>query len=130
VTRSRRILVVDDQPDILELTAAVLEGEGYDVVTVGGADQALDRLDRDAPFDLVLLDVNMPGMDGWEALRMIRADERLAQLPVVMFSVRGEMRDKITGLQEGASDWIPKPFQVDELLFRVRRAIAGPGAGA
>jgi len=128
VTRSNRILVVDDQPDILELTAAVLEGAGYEVVTVGGGEEALDRLDSDPTFDLVLLDVNMPRMDGWETLRVVRADTRLARLPVVMFSVRGEMRDKVTGLQEGAADWIPKPFQLDELLFRVRRALTGGGA--
>ena len=73
------------------------------------------------PFDLVLLDISMPEMDGWETLRLIRADEPLAELPVVMFSVKNEFHDKVHGMQEGAQDYITKPFEVDELLTRVRQ---------
>jgi DNA-binding response OmpR family regulator len=115
-----RILVVDDQADILELTSTVLEAAGYAVTTADNGLEALDRLAAEG-FDLVLLDINMPEMDGWETLRLIRADEFLQGLPVVMFSVKGEFRDKIHGMQEGAQDYITKPFEVDELLNRVRR---------
>ena len=124
----RLILVVDDQRDILEMTALVLMAAGFDVRTVGSGTEALDELAFE-PFDLVLLDINMPEMDGWETLRLIRADERLAELPVVMFSIKSEFRDKVTSLQEGALDYITKPFEVDELLFRVRRILAGPHRG-
>jgi len=119
---SRRILVVDDQQEILDVTTAVLGGAGYEISTAGSGSEALDRLGYE-PFDLVLLDINMPGSDGWEVLRLIRADEMLAALPVVMFSVKGEMQDKVAGMQEGAVDYITKPFQVDELIARIERIL-------
>ena len=119
----RRILVVDDQPEILDLTALVLAEAGYEVSRAASGIEALDHL-ASRPCDLVLLDINMPGMDGWETLRLIRADEALAELPVVMFSVKNELRDRVFGLQEGALDYVTKPFEVDQLLYRVRRALA------
>lgn len=121
---SRRILVVDDQRDILDLTSTVLTGAGYDVQTCRSGTAAIERVAAEA-FDLVLLDINMPGMDGWETLRLIRADPERTELPVVMFSVKGEFRDKVMGLQEGALDYITKPFVVDELIARVERIFAG-----
>ena len=123
----QRILIVDDQPDILEMTEVVLSGAGYDVSTASSGIEALDHLAL-RPCDLVLLDINMPEMDGWETLRLIRADEGLAKVPVVMFSVKSELRDKVFGMQEGAVDYITKPFEVDQLLYRVRRIFdAGRG---
>jgi DNA-binding response OmpR family regulator len=119
---ARRILVVDDQRDILELAATVLAGAGYSVSTAASGVGALDRIAEEA-YDLLLLDINMPGMNGWETLRLIRADARLDALPVVMFSIKGEVHDKIHGMQEGALDYITKPFEVDELLERVRRIL-------
>jgi len=120
VSENRRILVVDDQADIRELTSTVLSGAGYEVVAVDSGTGALDRL-TDAPFDLVLLDVNMPEMDGWETLRLIRADEELLDVAVVMFTVKGELHDQIHGMQEGAMGYITKPFVIDELLARLDR---------
>lgn len=116
----RRILVVDDQRDIREMTASILAGAGYDVQALGSGTAAVDLLGSEA-FDLMLLDINMPGMDGWETLRLIRADEACEGLPVVMFSVKGESGDKVLSLQEGALDYITKPFAVDELLERLSR---------
>jgi DNA-binding response OmpR family regulator len=75
----------------------------------------------------VLLDINMPEMDGWETLRLIKADDATRHLPVVMFSVKGEVRDKVHGLQEGAVDYLTKPFEVDDLLKRVRRVLGETG---
>jgi len=118
----RRILVVDDQQEILDVTSMVLETAGYDVTVVSSGGEALGRLGREL-FDLVLLDINMPQMDGWEVLRLIRADEALTGLPVVMFSVKGEMHDKVQGMQEGAVDYVTKPFVVDDLLARVKRVL-------
>jgi DNA-binding response OmpR family regulator len=122
MSSNQRILIVDDQPDILEMTALVLSGAGYEVRTASSGTQALDHL-ATQPCDLVLLDINMPGMDGWETLRLIRTDDSLVDLPVVMFSVKSEFRDKVIGMQEGAVDYITKPFEVDQLLFRVRRVL-------
>ncbi|MEE8411580.1 MAG: response regulator, partial [Acidobacteriota bacterium] len=109
MTDGQRILVVDDQQDIRDMTALVLAGAGYRVDTVDSGESALSALEQDR-FDLVLLDINMPEMDGWETLRLIRCDEELTGLPVVMFSVKGEIRDKIESLQEGADDFVTKPF--------------------
>ena len=124
MTDGQRILVVDDQKDIRDMTALVLSGAGYRVDTVESGESALSTLERDH-FDLVLLDINMPSMDGWETLRMIRCDDDLSEVPVVMFSVKGEIRDKIEGLQEGAVDFVTKPFAVDELIARVGKVLSG-----
>ena len=132
MTDEQRILVVDDQQDIRDMTALVLSGAGYRVDTVDSGESALSTLEQDR-FDLVLLDINMPEMDGWETLRLIRCDEELTALPVVMFSVKGEIRDKIEGLQEGAVDFVTKPFIVDDLIERVGKVLAGakdPAGGA
>ena len=122
MSERQRILVVDDQREILDVTATVLSGAGYEVSTASSGDEALTQVGRES-FDLVLLDINMPEMDGWETLRLIRADEQPEPLPVVMFSVKSELTDKVRSLQEGASGYITKPFVVDELIARVRRVL-------
>jgi two-component system response regulator MprA len=120
MSEQRRILVVDDQRDILDLASTILSGAGYAVSTASTGVGALDLL-AEEEFDLVLLDINMPEMDGWQTLRLIRAEHSMDSLPVVMFSIKGEVRDKVHGMQEGALDYITKPFGVDELLQRVGR---------
>ena len=125
---SSQIVVVDDQPDIREMTALVLEGAGYEVVTKATGIEALEYLACHT-CQLVLLDINMPDMDGWETLRLIRADDDLSELPVVMFSVKNEVQDRVLGMQEGAVDYITKPFEVDQLLYRVRRVLDGRRGG-
>lgn len=124
MTDGHRILVVDDQQDIRDMTALALSGVGYRVDTVESGESALTTLERDR-FDLVLLDINMPGMDGWETLRLIRCDEELTEVPVMMFSIKGEIRDKIESMQEGAVDFVTKPFAIDDLIDRVGRVLAG-----
>ncbi|MBZ5638508.1 MAG: response regulator [Acidobacteriia bacterium] len=126
---SARILVVDDEPTIQEFAATALGAAAYEVACARTGLDAL-RLARREHFDLVLLDINMPEMDGWETLRLLKADEAIRDLPVMMFSVKGEARDKVHGLQEGAADYLTKPFGVDELLSRVRRVLSGGGARA
>ncbi|HXV74943.1 MAG TPA: response regulator [Candidatus Polarisedimenticolaceae bacterium] len=122
------IMVVDDQADIRELTALLLEGAGYDVVAKPSGADALRHLVAHS-CQLVLLDINMPEMDGWETLRLIRADDSLADLPVVMFSVKDRIHDRVLGMQEGAVDYITKPFEVDQLLYRVRRVLEARRGG-
>ncbi|HET9299341.1 MAG TPA: response regulator [Candidatus Polarisedimenticolaceae bacterium] len=123
----RRILVVDDDPEIRSLTRLVLEGEGYLVDEAVDGEAAVARA-LGGDLDLVLLDVNMPRMTGWETLRVLKADPLLSSLPVVMFTIKAEVRDKVHGLQDGALDYITKPFQVDDLAARVRRIFQGVGA--
>jgi DNA-binding response OmpR family regulator len=127
MTNEARILVVDDQRDICEMTALVLSDAGYRVDTVESGESALSTLEQER-FDLVLLDINMPGMDGWETLRLIRCDDALTELPVMMFSIKGEIRDKVEGLQEGAVDFVTKPFVADDLLARIGRVLSAGAA--
>ncbi len=117
-----RILVVDDDPAILDLTATVLGAAAYEVGRARSGQDAL-RAARRERFDLLLLDINMPEMDGWETLRLLKTDEDVRDLPVIMFSVKGEVRDRIHGMQEGAVDYLTKPFEVDDLLLRVQRVL-------
>jgi DNA-binding response OmpR family regulator len=129
VSASRRILVVDDDPSVVDVATMVLSSASYEVASARTGLEAL-RIARRERFDLVLLDINMPEMDGWETLRLLKADEAIRDLPVLMFSVKGEIRDKVHGLQEGAVDYMTKPFAIDELLLRVQRALRPPPARA
>lgn len=123
---SRRILVVDDEPDILAMLRAVLTGAGYEVRTAASGMEALVAAGSDPP-DLVLLDVMMQGMDGWETLKLLRLEPPGREVPVIMISARVEPKDKIRGLQEGAVDYLTKPFAVRDVLARIR-AVLGPPA--
>jgi DNA-binding response OmpR family regulator len=119
----KKILVVDDEADILHFLELVLAERGYEVVTAAGGQQALAEARSHAP-DLVLLDIMMPQMDGWEVLRLLRVDPRTAGIPVAMVSARTDAKDRVQGLQEGAVDYICKPFSLDELLAKVEGIFA------
>jgi adenylate cyclase len=118
VTRDQRILVVDDTAANVRLLEAVLRPRGYEVLTAGSGPEALDSVTRDRP-DLVLLDIVMPGMDGYEVCRRLRATSAGAVLPVVMITASGT-EEKLRALEAGADDFIAKPFDQAELLARVR----------
>jgi DNA-binding response OmpR family regulator len=124
----KKILVVDDEDDILNFLELVLSEKGYDVVTASGGQEALTRAQLERP-DLVLLDIMMPQMDGWEVLKLLRVDEETAEIPVAMLSARTEARDRVQGLQEGAVDYICKPFSLSELLTKIEAIFAQAGAG-
>ena len=117
---TRTILVVDDDAEIRDLAELILSGGGYKVRKASSGWEALEKARLSSP-DLILLDVNMPDMDGWEVLRLLKADEGFRSLPVVMFTVKMEFRDKVHALQDGAQDYITKPFAYDELLGRLDR---------
>jgi two-component system, OmpR family, response regulator MprA len=112
-----RILVVDDEPAVRESLASSLAFEDYEVVTAIDGVAALDELDRTRP-DLAILDVLMPRMDGLTTCRRLRA--RGETLPVLMLTARDTIGDRVTGLDAGADDYLVKPFELDELLARVR----------
>jgi DNA-binding response OmpR family regulator len=114
----KKILVVDDEDDILNFLELVLSEKGYQVATASGGQEALTKAQLERP-DLVLLDIMMPQMDGWEVLKLLRVDEATAQVPVAMLSARTEARDRVQGLQEGAIDYICKPFSLSELIGKI-----------
>jgi DNA-binding response OmpR family regulator len=114
-----RILVVDDDATVSEVVARYLERDGYAVETVGDGRLALDRALEDPP-DLVVLDLMLPGMDGLEVCRRLRA---LAPVPIVILTARGQENDRIVGLDLGADDYVAKPFSTKELVARVRAVL-------
>lgn len=114
----KKIMVVDDEEDILHFLELVLREKGYEVVTAGNGHEALTTAQIERP-DLVLLDIMMPQMDGWEVLKLLRVDEGTAGIPVAMLSARTEAKDRVQGLQEGAIDYICKPFSLQELLGKI-----------
>ncbi len=114
----KKILVVDDEDDILHFLELVLQEKGYDVLTASSGHEALTRAQIDKP-DLVLLDIMMPQMDGWEVLKLLRVDDETSRIPVAMLSARIEAKDRVQGLQEGAIDYICKPFSLQELFEKI-----------
>lgn len=111
-----RILVVDDDPQILRALRTGLRSHGYEVVTAGNGETALDAL-TDAVFDIVVLDLGLPGIDGHEVIRRLRS---WSDVPVIVLSVRESQREKIAALDAGADDFVVKPFAIQELLARAR----------
>jgi DNA-binding response OmpR family regulator len=116
---SRRALVVEDDADIVELVTHYLEGEGFAVDSVGDGKAALERLLAD-PHDLLILDVQLPGLDGLALCAEVRRDKRTRQVPIVMLTARGDEADRVVGLEMGADDYVVKPFSPKELVARVR----------
>jgi two-component system KDP operon response regulator KdpE len=120
-----RVLVVDDDPQIRRVMRVTLSGQGYEIDDAKSGDGALETL-RERRFDLVLLDMNMPGMSGLEACRMIR---RQSEVAVIMLTVRDNESDKVDALDAGADDYVTKPFKSHELLARIRAVLRRlPGA--
>lgn len=118
MTTKKKILVVDDEDDILNFLELVLQEKGYEVLTAGGGQEALTQAQMAKP-DLVLLDIMMPQMDGWEVLKLLRVDDETAKVPVAMLSARTDAQDRVQGLQEGAVDYIFKPFSLEDLLNKI-----------
>jgi len=116
---NRTILVVDDEPQIRRVLRATLSSNGYEVLEAKDGPEAIDMVIRERP-DLILLDVNMPGMSGLEACSKIRLSY---QGPIIMVTVRNTERDKVVALDAGADDYVVKPFAIGELLARIRAAL-------
>ena len=113
-----RVLVVDDEPDIVALVAYHLVKAGYRVSTAGSGDDALDRAQREPPA-LIVLDLMLPGMSGYEVLEQLRSQEETSDVAVLMLTARKEESDRIRGLSLGADDYLTKPFSPQELVLRV-----------
>jgi DNA-binding response OmpR family regulator len=130
--RASRILLVDDERAILTLLSYPLRKDGYEVVQAGDGSEALDRF-AEGHFDLVVLDVMMPRLDGLEVCRRLRAQ---SAVPIIMLTAKAEEIDKVLGLELGADDYITKPFSLREFRSRVKAALRraemgspGPGSG-
>jgi two-component system KDP operon response regulator KdpE len=116
---SANILVVDDEPQIRRVLRSTLSFRGYTIIEVSSGEEAVDLVGRVKP-DLILLDVNLPGMSGIETCREIR---RITDAPIIMLTVRSAERDKVIALDAGADDYVTKPFGIEELLARVRASL-------
>jgi two-component system alkaline phosphatase synthesis response regulator PhoP len=123
---SARILIADDDAQIVRLVKSYLEQAGFSVLTAADGDQALHIIRRDRP-DLAVLDVMMPGHDGFELTRLLRADETLASTPILMLTARVEDSDKLNGLNIGADDYLTKPFNPLEVVARVKALLRRAG---
>ena len=128
---SRPVLVVDDDPKIVRLVRTYLEREGYAVVTAADGAAALAAIEREMPA-IVVLDLMLPGLDGRAVTRAVRHDEAASHIPILVVSARSSTLDRIGGLEDGADDYLPKPFSPAELVLRVkailRRSSPGPDA--
>src|SRR5215210_388359 len=114
-----KILIVDDEPTIVELLEEHLQSEGYDTMHAYSGEEALQVLEKNTP-DLVILDLMLPGMDGYEVCRLMQLNPRLNHIPVIMLTARSAVHNRVLGYQRGADDYVVKPFDPDELSVRVR----------
>jgi two-component system response regulator MtrA len=121
-----RILLIEDDPSIREVTAIGLGAAGFDVTTAADGVDGLERFRAD-PYDLILLDVMLPRLDGYEVARQVR---RASTVPIVMLTARGDTMDVVVGLEAGADDYVRKPFDLPELIARIRAALRRAGTAA
>ncbi len=123
-TAMNKILIVDDEKNIVELVRLYLEKEGFASVCAYDGSEALEQFKKEKP-DLVILDLMLPGMDGWEVCREIR---KTASTPIIMLTAKSETFDKVLGLELGADDYMTKPFEAKELLARVKAVLRRIGS--
>jgi two-component system alkaline phosphatase synthesis response regulator PhoP len=117
-----KILVVDDEDDILELLSYNLRREGYQVQCCRSGEEGL-KLAREQPYDLILLDLMLPAVDGLDVCRILKAEHRTSRVPIIMLTAKGEDPDIVTGLELGAEDYITKPFSPRVLLARLKAVL-------
>ncbi|MES0337540.1 MAG: response regulator [Candidatus Magnetobacterium sp. LHC-1] len=122
----KRIIVVDDERDIVELLSYNLKKEGFDVECSYDGEDALKKI-KGAGFDLILLDLMLPGIQGMELCRMLKGTEQTASIPIIMLTAKSDEVDKVIGLEMGADDYITKPFSNKELLARVKAVLRRTG---
>ena len=122
-----KIMVVDDEKDILDFFTIFLRQKNFEVIVASSGEEALMKAQIEKP-NIIFLDIMMPKMDGWEVLKLLKLDEETANIPVAMLSARTEAKDKVRGLQEGAVDYICKPFSPRDLLKKIENIMASyPG---
>lgn len=120
---SGKILMVDDDLNICELLRLYIEKEGFNVVTANDGMEALKLFEKENP-ELIMLDIMLPGLDGWQVCREIR---KTSQCPIIMLTAKGEVFDKVLGLELGADDYVVKPFEAKEVVARIRAVLRRTG---
>ncbi len=115
----KRILVVDDEVDLVETVRFSLELEGYEVLVAYNGEEALNQARKENP-DLILLDLMLPKLDGYKVCRLLKFDERYKHIPILMLTAKTQEKDKATGMETGANEYITKPFEMDELMKKVK----------
>jgi DNA-binding response OmpR family regulator len=113
------LLFADDDPDIQLMMRRVAEKQGYEVIQAFDGEEAL-RVAQERQPDLIILDIMMPKMDGRDVCKALRAHEKTREIPILIFSAKGEQWDRVSGLEVGADDYIDKPFNLEQLLSKVR----------
>lgn len=126
---AKKILVIEDDPAISRLVDYTLRHEGYEVVTATNGLEGIRKAHHETP-DLVILDVMLPGMDGFEICHQLRSEPDTAQLPILMFSAKAQEVDKKTGLKVGADDYLSKPTAPAEIVSRVAKLLAKKGSAS
>ena len=119
-----RILAVDDSATILEMIKAILESGGYEVITASDGNEALVTAREQSP-DLILLDVMLPGLDGYRVCRLLKFDQKYKHIPIIMLTAKSEEQEMVTGLRTGANQYLTKPVEPERLLAAVAQELAG-----
>ena len=120
--KKKKIIVVEDEPDLVDVVTYNLEREGYSVLASQRGDEGLNLIRSEVP-DLVLLDLMLPGMDGLSICRQMKSDSSMREIPIIIASAKGEESDVVIGLEMGADDYLAKPFSPRELLARIRAVL-------
>ncbi len=123
ISRKKKILLVDDEKDLTALVSLHMKMAGFEVLTANNGEKALD-LSREEKPDLIILDLMLPKIDGWEVCKRLRQDPGISNIPVIMLTARAETEDKLKGFEAGADDYVTKPFSPRELVARVKRVLA------
>lgn len=114
-----KILIVDDEPDLVETIRFSLELEGYNVLVATNGEEGLNVARQEKP-DLILLDLMLPKLDGYKVCRLLKFDERYKSIPILMLTARTQEKDKILGKETGANEYLTKPFDMDELMAKIK----------
>lgn len=115
----KKILIVDDEVDLVETLRFSLENEGYNVLVSYNGEDALNQARKENP-DLILLDLMLPKLDGYKVCRLLKFDERYKHIPILMLTAKTQEKDKLLGKETGANEYITKPFEMDELIEKVK----------
>ena len=124
----KKILVVEDEPHIVKLVTFILESNGYEVIQAFVGTEGIEKAKKEKP-NLIVLDVMMPGMDGFEVAKILTKDPTTNFIPILMLSSKAQFEDKMEGIDSGAMEYITKPFEKEELLAKVKECLKKIGSG-
>ncbi len=115
----KKILVVDDEVDLVETLRFPLEMEGYEVLVSYNGEDGLNKARSESP-DLIILDLMLPKLDGYKVCRLLKFDERYKHIPILMLTAKTQEKDRILGMETGANEYLTKPFEIDELINKIK----------